>query len=75
MSNCCHHCDDRRELDRRRVDAIETISCLWPPDSEYSETAAEGRQYLLDALAVEWRSLPVPVLEYMARRQAAREAR
>ncbi len=64
---------ERNELAKRRNVAIETIQCLWPPDSEYPDTRQEGRNYLFDALAAEWRCLPLPILEHMAARQAARE--
>jgi hypothetical protein len=66
--------DDAARLElKRRDEAIETISALWPPDSEYSDTAHEGRQYLFDALASCWRCLPLPVLEHMAAQQLRRE--
>jgi len=56
--------------DDRRQSAIDEISSLYPPDSEYSEM---GKQDLIDALAAEWRNLPVPVLEHMARVQRFRD--
>lgn len=56
-------------------DAVDTINHLWPPDSDYSDCAATGRQDMLDALAAEWRSLPLKVLQHMARRQRARDSR
>lgn len=57
------------------MEAIGTISFLYPPDSEYSATAEIGKQDLIDALAAEWRSLPTAVLEHMAQRQTIRDNR
>ena len=54
-------------------DAIDTIGDLWPPDSEYDDTRAIGREDLIDALCAEWRSLPLRVLQHMARRQHRRD--
>ena len=56
-------------------DAVDVINDLYPPDSEYAETRAIGRADLLDALAEEWRSLPLPVLQHMANRQRRRDSR
>jgi len=64
--------DERAELDNRDS-AIETISCLYPPDSEYEDTRELGREDLLAALCSEWRCLPLPVLEYMAKVQHFRD--
>jgi len=54
-------------------DAIDEITYLWPPDSEYPDTAATGKQDMLDAMAAEWRSLPLKVLKHMAARQRGRD--
>lgn len=61
--------------DKRRDQAIEIISSLYPPDSDYSDTRILGKGDLLDALCAEWRSLPIPVLEHMARAQHRRDHR
>ena len=61
--------------DKRRDQAIEIISSLYPPDSEYEDTRRLGLEDLLCALAAEWRCLPVPVLEFMARTQHRRDHR
>ena len=63
------------DQDDRRQSACDTISCLYPPDSDYPETAIEGRTHLLTAIAMEWRSLPVPILERMAQLQILRDNR
>ncbi len=57
------------------TEAISTISGLYPPDSEYEDTAELGKKDMIEALAAEWRKLPVPVLEYMAKLQIARDYR
>lgn len=54
-------------------DAVDTINDLWPPDSEYDDTRAIGREDLIDALCAEWRSLPLRVLQHMAHRQRLRD--
>lgn len=56
-------------------DAIDVISDLYPPDSDFPECAAEGRRDLIEALCAEWRSQPLAVLERMAHRQRQRDAR
>lgn len=56
-----------------RDQAIANISNLYPPDAEFEKTAEIGKQDMIDALAAEWRTLPTPVLERMARRQVARD--
>ncbi len=61
------------EEDDRRASAIATINDLWPPDSEYADTQAHGREDLLLALCAQWRCLPVPVLEHMAELQHIRD--
>lgn len=63
------------ELERRLDEARSNIEHLWPPDSEYSDCAETGKQDMIDALAAGWRSLPLPVLEHMARVQIARDNR
>ncbi len=74
--------DDSREAVERHeknedaeaaIEAIGEIGFLYPPDSEYPETAEIGKQDMIDALAAEWRTLPTPVLQYMARLQRARD--
>jgi len=57
----------------RRGEAISQISALYPPDSGYADTAEIGMQDMLAAIASHWRSLPVDVLEEMARTQIARD--
>lgn len=57
----------------RAQSAIDTINDLYPPDSEYADTREHGREDLLAALCAEWRCLPVPVLEHMARLQHFRD--
>ncbi len=62
----------RHEVDEdtaAAIEAIGTISDLYPPDSEYLETSNLGKQDLIEALAAEWRTLPTPVLQHMAQRQ------
>ena len=54
-------------------EAISHISNLYPPDSDYSDTAEIGKSDLLDALANQWRELPESVLVWMAQRQLQRE--
>jgi len=63
------------EDEDRSQSAIDKINCLYPPDSDYPETAMIGRQDLIDAICLEWRSLPTPVLENIARVQQQREQR
>ena len=64
--------DERADLDNRDS-AIETINCLYPPDSEYEDTRRLGLEDMLCAQAAEWRSLPVSVLQHMARAQQYRD--
>jgi len=59
--------------DKERDQAIETIEALWPPDSDYADTRHNAKQDLMDALCEEWRCLPLPVLQNMARRQHRRD--
>lgn len=59
--------------DELAMEAIGEISFLYPPDSEYAKTAEIGKQDMIDALAAEWRTLPTPVLQHMARRQRRRD--
>lgn len=65
--------DDDPNGPKRRQEAIDKIECLYPPDSEYGGTRAHGREDMIAALSAEWRSLPVPVLEYMAVLQHRRD--
>ena len=62
------------EEDDRRETVINHISNLYPPDSD-GRTAEIGKQDLLNALAAEWRSLPIDVLEHMAAAQIERDRR
>ncbi len=64
---------EERQLGERQLKAIDTISALWPPDSEYPDTRHNAKIDLIEALCAEWRSLPVPVLEHMARVQHRRD--
>lgn len=59
----------------KRQSAIETITGLYPPDSEYEDTRRLGLEDMLCALAAEWRTLPVEVLEHMAQAQHFRDHR
>lgn len=65
--------EDERAKERARDDAIEIISALYPPDSEYEDTRRLGLEDMLCALAAEWRTLPVEVLEHMAQVQHRRD--
>lgn len=58
-----------------RQSAVDTISGLYPPDSEYGDTRALGREDVIEALCFEWRSLPLAVLDHMAKRQHQRDHR
>jgi hypothetical protein len=66
--------DAAREDDRRQS-AIDNITGLYPPDSEYEDTRRLGLEDMLCALAAEWRTLPVEVLEHMAQAQHFRDHR
>lgn len=61
--------------DNKRKRAVETIEALYPPDSEYADTREHGREDLIAALCAEWRSLPLPVLQHMAKLQHFRDHR
>jgi hypothetical protein len=65
--------EERRIEDDRRDSAIEIISALYPPDSDYTDTRALGREDVISALCECWRALPVDVLEHMARVQHRRD--
>lgn len=54
------------EESERHADACETISALYPPDSEWPDTAAIGRELLLQALCANWRSLPTDIVLKLA---------
>ena len=71
MTSRCKHICQASQCECQ--DAIDTIGRLWPPDSEYSDCASTGREDMLDALAAEWRSLPLEVLKHMAQRQRQRD--
>lgn len=72
MSDYDDEAEARREDDRRQS-AVDTISGLYPPDSDYEDTRELGKGDLIDALCAEWRSLPVAVLEHIAQRQHMRD--
>ena len=61
-------------------EAIQTIASLYPPDSQYGDTAAKGRELLKQAkdnthYSDDWRDLPKPVLVEFARLCEAEENR
>ena len=62
------------KMDRER--AIRHIESLYPPDSEYPDTAAIGRELLEEAKlnAGSWRNEPTEVLVEFARLAIARES-
>lgn len=59
--------------DLERAAAIRHISNLYPPDSSYPGTATVALEDLIKAIAIEWRSLPVQVLQTLAQLQLQRE--
>ncbi len=67
---------ERHEAEvKRHHKAVDTISGLYPPDSDYEDTRRLGLEDMLCALATEWRSLPLLVLEDMAKVQHMRDHR
>ena len=56
---------DEAALDDRAQSAIEIISGLYPPDSEYNDTEKLGRGDLIDALCAEWRPVQTSVGTYL----------
>lgn len=57
----------------QRQDLVEQIEALYPPDSDWADNAETGKQDVLNALAAEWRSLPLAVLAHMASVQRQRD--
>ena len=64
---------DQQAEERDREEAVEQINDLWPPDAERDATQIQGQIDMMAALCAEWRSLPVPVLQHMARAQHFRD--
>ena len=58
---------------RVRALCVDTIACLYPPDSEYEDTARIGRGIVDGVIAYRWRELPVRILEEIANAMVAYE--
>ena len=59
---------------RVRALCVDTIACLYPPDSEYEDTARIGREIIMErVIAHHWRELPVRLLEEIANAMVAYE--
>jgi len=63
---------DMSEALQMRQRAIDTIENLFPPDSGYDPNP--GKEIMIEALAINWRTLPTDVLETMARLNIARDS-
>lgn len=51
-------------MDRQKC--IDIIKTLYPPDSGYAQTAEIGQKIMLEAIASQWKELPLEVLNTMA---------
>ena len=51
-------------MDKLKENVIRSIEELYPPDSEYDDTAEIGQRFLLSAVMnkMDWRELPLNVL-------------
>lgn len=66
--------DQQAELNGYAQQAIAHIENLYPPDAENVGTAGVGIQDMINAIASEWRTLPVEVLQHMAAAQIERQS-
>jgi len=55
--------EKEEEDEFRRQEAIRNIEGLYPPDSEYPNTAAIGEKLLMSIVVEEWRDLPLYTLQ------------
>jgi len=65
----------REALAEIRQKLIDTITMLYPPDSEYTDTAEVGIEIVEEIVARRWRELPDDFLQEIALAMIAREQR